>query len=181
MLLADIASQTKSPNWTFERRGDRHFEATRGLPRAPFVLAVASNEPIGVGFDSFYIETSDLDAPARAVADLTAEHLRQITTLQSEQREQRSRAAEKLAELQANCADERHRMDTAHSQERRQTEAACTVQIENAERQIRALQRELNTALKEAESAKAFASCIEGSTTWRWSAPLRQLINALHR
>ena len=137
MLLADLANQTKGPNWTFERRGDHHFEANRGLPRAPFVLAVASNEPIGVGFDSLYIETSDVDSGARALATLTAEHLRQIT------------------KMQESCAE--------------------------AVRQTRLLQQQLDKAINEAAVARALAKRIETSTTWRWSAPFRQFVDALHR
>lgn len=74
-LLAEDGSTPLAHARTFERRGDGHFEVSRGLPRAPFVLAVASDAPIETGFDSVYIETSDLDGPRRQMAEHHAEAL----------------------------------------------------------------------------------------------------------
>jgi SAM-dependent methyltransferase len=188
VLLADGASPTKDQSWTFERRGDHHFEAAQGLPRAPFVLAVASNEPIGMDFDSFYIETSDLDAPARAATALRAEHMVELQKIRSEQTEERCQAEVS----RASCEEQLHRMETARVEERRCAEAAWVenqrrieadhvLQIEAVTRQIRALQEQLNAAQSEANAAKSLARGIESSTIWRWSAPLRKFIDAVHR
>ncbi len=45
---------------TFERRGDTHYEASRGLPRSPYLIAIASDEPLGAVPHSVFIETSEV-------------------------------------------------------------------------------------------------------------------------
>ena len=89
VLLAQRDGAARQHSRTFERRGDGHFEASGELPRAPYVLAVASNSPIPANFDSIYIETSDIEGPARQMASLVAAQAeqaaqlaRQIDTLQ---------------------------------------------------------------------------------------------------
>jgi hypothetical protein len=57
--------------WTFERRGSGHFEATAGLPRSVYVVAVASDELADVP-DSVFIETDGIQAmlaPPRTAAE----------------------------------------------------------------------------------------------------------------
>lgn len=58
-LLADTASTV--PPLVFDRRGDTHFEACVGVPRAPYLVAVASNERLPPLPPSLYISRSDLD------------------------------------------------------------------------------------------------------------------------
>ena len=45
---------------TFEKRGDHHYEASRGLPRPPYLIAIASDEPLGNVPNSLFIETSEV-------------------------------------------------------------------------------------------------------------------------
>ena len=72
-LLAESPRQSWQTSRTFERRGDTHFEASSGLPRAPYILAVAAGSPIPLGFDSLYIHTSDTDGPRREITDMRRE------------------------------------------------------------------------------------------------------------
>jgi SAM-dependent methyltransferase len=58
-LLADTTSS--APPLVFDRRGDTHFEACAGLPRAPYLLAVASDREPKPLPPSVYIDRSDLD------------------------------------------------------------------------------------------------------------------------
>lgn len=95
VLLADPSRATRDRSRTFERRGDRHFEASGGLPRAPYLLAIASNAPIRACFDSVYIETSDIEGPVR---NLTARFARQMAQ-QAEDLERQRDAAIRMAEL----------------------------------------------------------------------------------
>ena len=55
----------------FERRGAAHFEACTVLPRAPFIVAIASNRAIRPLPASLFIERSDLDTDKLALADRT--------------------------------------------------------------------------------------------------------------
>ncbi|HEY8288481.1 MAG TPA: class I SAM-dependent methyltransferase [Acetobacteraceae bacterium] len=70
-LLGETGSLT--PPQVFDRRGDTHFEACTGLPRAPYIIAVASHRkrpPLPV---SLFVERSDLDTDTQAVKALSAE------------------------------------------------------------------------------------------------------------
>ncbi len=49
------------PPLVFDRRGETHFEACMGLPRAPYLIAVASNSEPQPLPPSLYIDRSDLD------------------------------------------------------------------------------------------------------------------------
>ena len=68
LLLGEVASA--EPPLVFERRGDR-FEACRGVPRAPFIVSVASDQPVQPPPPSVYIERSDLDTDGEALARCT--------------------------------------------------------------------------------------------------------------
>ena len=57
----------------FDRRGPTHFEACAALPRAPFIVAIASNRPIPPMPTSLFIERSDLDSDKIALAERTAQ------------------------------------------------------------------------------------------------------------
>jgi GT2 family glycosyltransferase/SAM-dependent methyltransferase len=86
---------------TFERRGDNHFEVSQGLARAVYAVALASDQAIGLPPATLYIASSDLAAHeaelhgareqarqgqaqceqfARELADLRAEHQRQVAS-----------------------------------------------------------------------------------------------------
>jgi SAM-dependent methyltransferase len=86
-LLGDTASS--APPVVFERRGDTHFEACAGLPRAPYVVALACDCELPPQPPSLFIDRSDLDSEQR-----------QLVALDLELRE----AQVKLAETQASLA-----------------------------------------------------------------------------
>lgn len=70
-LLADI--EAPAVPVVFERRAHDRLEATEGLPRPMYIIAVATNRPIAVPPNSLYIERSDLDTEAQALRRRTAE------------------------------------------------------------------------------------------------------------
>ena len=51
---------------TFEKRGPFHFEASVGLPRPVYFVAVASDQQVADVPDSFYIETAEIGAALAA-------------------------------------------------------------------------------------------------------------------
>ena len=57
----------------FDRRGDTHFEACIGLPRAPYLIGVASDREPPPLPPSLYIDRSDLDTETLRSASLTAQ------------------------------------------------------------------------------------------------------------
>ncbi|MBV9358517.1 MAG: methyltransferase domain-containing protein [Chloroflexi bacterium] len=60
-LMPESMSTYGQPLITFERRDATHFEASEGLPRPVYLLAVASDAPLEHLGGSLYIERSDLD------------------------------------------------------------------------------------------------------------------------
>ncbi len=95
VLLGESA--TGAQPLVFERRGEMHFEASIGVPRAPYFVAIASDEELPPLSPSVYIDRGDLDTDRRQVATLTAELTREHA--------ERIRATEELATMRARCDD----------------------------------------------------------------------------
>ncbi len=85
-IMADPRSDSLSGCVTFERRGETHLESSSGLSRAIYLIMVASDEPLWSGFDSLYIDNSDVDYGRRMAVD--AELARQELSRQTEKTEQ---------------------------------------------------------------------------------------------
>lgn len=65
-----------NPLLVFDRLDQDRFEACEGLPRAPYLVAVASGRPVPPMPASLYIDHSDLDTVALALAAAQAEMAR---------------------------------------------------------------------------------------------------------
>lgn len=58
-----------SETLTFEKRGTNHYEVNHGLPRPPYIIAIASDAPLPAIANSLFIETSEVgDILNRAAA-----------------------------------------------------------------------------------------------------------------
>lgn len=68
-LLTDVAFP--SPPLTFERRGETHFEASNGLPRAPYLVAIASARELPPLRASLLIDRGDLDTDTLRILALS--------------------------------------------------------------------------------------------------------------
>ncbi|MCM2505780.1 class I SAM-dependent methyltransferase [Aureimonas altamirensis] len=95
---------------TFEKRGARHYEVSSGLPRPPYLLALASNEALPAARNSLFIETDQVHQLA-VLHQLQDENVRQAAAVKSLQ-EENARYAEqmKIYERQAKKA-EGHRLE----------------------------------------------------------------------
>jgi SAM-dependent methyltransferase len=116
-LLEEAGSPT--PPLVFDRRGDTHFEACIGLPRAPYMVAVASNRELNPLAPSLYINSSDLDAPAN-----------RITTLEREYRETREELEDKAVKL------EQARLSLAHAEQLIERKEAERIAAEHCREQV---------------------------------------------
>jgi SAM-dependent methyltransferase len=92
-LLGEIGSN--APPLVFDRRGDTHFEACVGLPRAPYVIAVASDREPPALPPSLYIDRSDVDTDAMKLVQFAG----QLHTTQAELRQTQTELAQVRAEL----------------------------------------------------------------------------------
>jgi SAM-dependent methyltransferase len=80
---------------TFEKRGSRHFEASVGLPRPMYLVAIASDQPITDVPDTLCIETTEIvSAEADAVPDVVlADALARAAAAEAEVQNVRAEAA----------------------------------------------------------------------------------------
>ncbi len=92
-LLGEIGST--APPLVFDRRGDTHFEACVGLPRAPYVIAVASDRELPPLPPSLYIDRSDVDTDAMRIGELAG----QLHATQAELRQTQTELSQVRAEL----------------------------------------------------------------------------------
>jgi ubiquinone/menaquinone biosynthesis C-methylase UbiE len=101
LLILDAQGQVSAADaLTIETRGEKHFEVSEGMPRAVYVLAFASDQPVRPPSASAYIE-SDHISPGRvyqAEADV------QQVRAQSERdaNEIRARASQSVREVEEN-------------------------------------------------------------------------------
>jgi SAM-dependent methyltransferase len=95
---------------TFEKRGDYRYEASRGLPRPLYLIAIASDELLGNVPNSLFIETSEVGDTLGRAAIVSATLQRAETaeaanaTIQAERAELRASPAEKEAASVTNDA-----------------------------------------------------------------------------
>lgn len=63
VLIPEFAPTAGAPPFlTFERRDQRLFEVSTGLPRSIYLVAVASDAPVALGQGSLFVETSGVEA-----------------------------------------------------------------------------------------------------------------------
>jgi O-antigen biosynthesis protein len=108
-LLADTGSP--APSLVFDRRGDTLFEACAGLPRAPYLIAVASDREPPPLPPSLYIDRGDLDTESMhrlAITDQLCEARARLdqATQHAEQARQDAEKATQNARQAARCADQ---------------------------------------------------------------------------
>jgi SAM-dependent methyltransferase len=120
-LLSD--SLPAAPPLVFDRRGETHFEACTGLPRAPYLIALASDDEPPPLPPSVYISRSDVDTDLLSAMALA----KQVHETKAKVDEAQARLAEtqaRLAETQAKLRDvtqraEHERVEAEHQAEQR--------------------------------------------------------------
>jgi SAM-dependent methyltransferase len=109
-LLGETGSP--APPLVFDRRGETHFEACAGLPRAPYVIAVASDREPPPLPSSLYIDRSDLDTEQMRLMAL-AGRLHETQTELSQMRAELSQVRAERSQATANLQETTQRADLA--------------------------------------------------------------------
>jgi SAM-dependent methyltransferase len=132
-LLPDTISA--APPLVFDRRGDTHFEACTGLPRAPYLIAVASDEEPPPLPPSVYISRGDVDTDLLSAVALA----KQVHETKA-----------KLDETQVNLDGTQAKLDDIQVRLRDVTQRAERAERERAEAEQRfaTLQGSLRTFLR---------------------------------
>jgi SAM-dependent methyltransferase len=146
-LLADTGSA--APPLVFDRRGDTHFEACTGLPRAHYIVAVASNRELPALPPSLYIHRSDLDTDGRRIGQLDARLAELAAQLSSrgvelgQMREQVAAAQTELAQAKSDLGQTKWDLQQA-SERARDAAQAHDDALERAAEHAASLQRQLD-------------------------------------
>lgn len=140
----------------FERRSDTIIEASRRLYRAPYLVALASDDALPEFPDSLYVHRSDLDTDQHVRdqaerAAIAAANDAAIARAQAEAAEIRAQSAEARTETaEADTRAAQARVDLSESLNR-----AAQEQIAKLERETKAV----NAALAAADERVASAAC----------------------
>ncbi len=179
-LLADTT--TSALPLVFERRGDTHFEACTGLPRAIYLVAVASDgEPQPLP-PSLYIERGDLDTDARHRLAL-AHQLQQAQTDLAQAAQRAVQAERSTVEAERVRAEAERALTEAGSArlgaERARAEAdRARAEAERARAEAERARAEAERTRAEAESARAEAERAQVEAERR-SATLQRTLDLL--
>src|SRR5579872_4917272 len=139
-LLGETGSG--APPLVFDRRGDTHFEACVGLPRAPYLIAVASDREPPPLPPSLYVDRSDLDTAQARFTALDSQ-LRQTQTELSRTQEALSQTNAELGRVKAASTQMQAELDRATANGRE-----ATLRAQQAEH-ARLVSDQRNDALRE--------------------------------
>lgn len=133
---------------TFERRGPNRFEASDGLPRPVYLLAIASSTPIGVVPDSLYIDSSTIETAGN---DLSRDNsnVERVTEALAEAGEYARHLEAQLTEHDRNLTELKHAFSTAEA-----LGSATAARLDEAQNYARHLEAELMAAQKRADRLK---------------------------
>ncbi len=145
-LLADIGSP--APSLVFDRRGDTHFEACIGLPRAPYLIAVASDHEPPPLPPSLYIHRGDLDTETLQRSAI-ADQLRQ-TQAELAQATQRAEQATQRADQAMRQAEQARQ----HAEQATQHAEQATQRAEQAMQRAEQATRHAKEATRHAEQSE---------------------------
>jgi GT2 family glycosyltransferase/ubiquinone/menaquinone biosynthesis C-methylase UbiE/glycosyltransferase involved in cell wall biosynthesis len=171
-MLGSVLSAGRNAGWrSYERRGPDIIEATNGLARAHYLLAVATDGPMPDIGSSVYLDRRRVHDVVQDAARLPAlraqadEFLRERNVAREaaarETASLRAASAAKLARLQGEHTVSQGRLATLEQELRAVTDAHshATAQLAAAQDNLAVLRSELDAAIY--------------STSWRLLAPLR--------
>jgi SAM-dependent methyltransferase len=135
-LLSETGSS--APPLVFDRRGDTHFEACIGLPRSPYVVAVASDREPPPLPPSLYIDRGDVGVDQMRIGELAGQlhathaELLQTQTELSQVRAELSQIRAELSQMQNELSRTQGELSQT-SDERSRAQAEFTRAAENLE------------------------------------------------
>jgi SAM-dependent methyltransferase len=103
-LLPGPESRVAQETVCFERRGDGHFEASRGYARPQYLVALCSDEPLPPLPASIYIESGQLYSSERATTEQLRRELEALSQLYSSERATTEQLRRELEALHASSS-----------------------------------------------------------------------------
>ncbi len=199
VMIPECEALANAPSFVFERRGDIHFEASEGLPRPLYAVALASRREIAAPHSSVYIDTSHLDLfreilvaeATRGQQEALAEAVSQgqrAEIMRKQAEEARLRAEKDRIEGEARLRASRIEVEAALTVAQTACTAARTAEAAQVaaeaaraaagmqlDKQIPSLTRALALAQEAEAEALARIDAIYASTTWRLMGPVRRI------
>ncbi len=160
-VLAPATADGAALPLVFERRGDSLLRSSSGLPHAVYVVAVASDRVVAQP-PSLFIQHSDLDGPARQLAEAQAAARAEVGAARAE-----------AEALRGSLARSEHEGEALRDALRTTQQDAAAAQVAAAAEQAR-LTSSRDDAVREAASLELRLRAIEQSTVWKASWPLRR-------
>lgn len=162
-LIAEELPAQAAPLLTFEKRGDQLFEASVGLPRPIYLVAVASDHAFVPRIGSLYVETSGIEALFAGPAAARQE-IRSLTGRLVEQGEYAQRVQAELNRRDAELAGQVAEAQDWHRQLVRRNEeqallgaqvASLTERLLGAEARVQGVQAEARSLAQQLERRHA--------------------------
>jgi SAM-dependent methyltransferase len=145
---------------TFEKRGQRHYEATTGLPRPPYLIAIASDGPLGDVPNSIFIETSEvgltLDNAAMFVS--MSQRAESAASSLSQERERANAAEARLARVLSEHEENRRRLIA----EREEQQNQLLADNEDCQKRIREVETEKHMLVTALENTTTMLEAVKG-------------------
>jgi hypothetical protein len=172
-LIAESTCPQTRPLLTFERRDATHFEASPGLPRPIYLLAVVSDTPVDERFGSLYIETSNLDGLFCRLGD-AENKTKELNSRLMEECEHVQRIQAELADRNVELSAKLKELERCHWQiiqrdDEQQTLAAAYQKLSSENASLR----------RERVATNARLAAVLDSTSWQLTAPLRKVVGRL--
>jgi hypothetical protein len=137
LIGSALLAETEVPDLplVFERRGPDRFEASLGLPRPVYIVAIATSADPVLAPNSLYIERPDLDTDGQALA----RQAHRLAALAADAEAARAEAAALRRQMEAMALARDGDADRLRAAEAR--EAALREQLEEADRVAGSLRR----------------------------------------
>jgi SAM-dependent methyltransferase len=184
LMLPAASGSASPPALCFERRGKEHFEASQGLARPRYVIALASDREISSLPATAYVETSRLGYLTAESVDATH---REMENIQRELEAEKARAAHELEteKTRAAAVVQELRRLLEHSNSERavlvstneRAQQACTLMRQ----QLASVQQELVACQQQVSNKHREIDLLHASTSWRVTAPLRAVKSRFRR
>jgi len=155
-LIAEELPAEAAPLLTFERRGDQLFEASAGLPRPIYLVAVASDHAFVPRIGSLYVETSGIEALFAASAAAKQE-IESLTGRLAEQGDYAQRVQAELNRRDAQLAGQVAEAQDWHRQLVQRNEEQTLLGAEVASLTERLLRQDARVKKVEAEAQRSLA------------------------
>ena len=168
MIIPDALTGIDPTPITFDRRGETHFESSRGVARSMYLLSLASDVELPPIFASFYAHTGTIGALP------STEELAQLRLLATTRNGEISDRDARLVQLTREISnrDARLNQNEAELNQERNSNAA---RLKRLAAEIKAKDREIAAKVWQIGTLNQQISTILTSTSWRITRPVRVL------